>query len=299
MFNIIHNLLREPELGAPPSGGGSPPANDTPWHSLAVIGEGESAKLNDPAQWLDKAPAPLSKFIKDQMTAARAKTDGMVRVPGQDAKPEDIAAFQRALGVPDKPDGYGLVKPEKLPDGVAWDDQHIAKFTETAHKLGLTPAQVKGLAEFQTAYVGEAAAMTRAEIEKGIALEKETLSKRFGENIGQAVSAANALANVKGIPDTMKAVISKGAFDPQSPEFWGADSLEFAAFVAKALGEDRVVGSSKVVSGSNTVEHWKAVMSEGSKAPEGSVLRRDFDLLSRQDPETVNRYNEAYKQAIA
>ena len=49
------------------------------------------------------------------MAAARAKTEGMIRVPGDDAKPEDVAAFRKALGVPDDPTGYGLVKPETLP----------------------------------------------------------------------------------------------------------------------------------------------------------------------------------------
>src|SRR5690242_8897032 len=92
---------------------------DTPWHEGIVAKEPDGTeKLADPATWLDRAPKPLSEFVRAQMTAARAKTDGMVKVPSADAKPEEWEAFYRAAGRPEKPEDYGLKAPEKLPDGV-------------------------------------------------------------------------------------------------------------------------------------------------------------------------------------
>lgn len=68
-----------------------------------------------------------------------------VRIPKPDAKPEDVAAFYKKLGVPESPDKYEIALP-KLPEGApAWHEPTVQAFRETAHKAGLTPAQVTQL----------------------------------------------------------------------------------------------------------------------------------------------------------
>lgn len=64
-----------------------------------------------------------------------------VNIPKEGAKPEEIAAFHRALGVPEKVDGYKVEPVE----GVVFDEKRIKNFLPAAHALGLTQQQVNGL----------------------------------------------------------------------------------------------------------------------------------------------------------
>lgn len=99
-----------------------------------------------------------------------------MRVPGPDAKPEEVAAFRKALGVPDKPDGYGIKKPDQLPEGVVWDDAKVSKFTELAHKHGIPAAAVKEIIEYNIANNREAHEAGRLAAEK----QQENTSTRSG-----------------------------------------------------------------------------------------------------------------------
>ena len=73
-----------------------------------------------PSDWREGIPEDL-KPIADRFTsredAIRAiqsfqKREGQVRVPGKDAKPEEIAAYHKAIGVPEKPEAYEFFVPE-------------------------------------------------------------------------------------------------------------------------------------------------------------------------------------------
>mgnify|MGYP001467925545 CR=1 FL=1 len=77
----------------------------------------------------------------------KGKTEGMVKIPGEKATPEELSAFRQAMGIPDKPEGYELKKPDKMPEGMQYDETLESKFKETANKLGLTQVQVKGIFE--------------------------------------------------------------------------------------------------------------------------------------------------------
>lgn len=217
--------------------GGTPATPEPAWHEAIITkGDDGAEKLADFATWRDRAPAPLAKFITDNMTAARAKTDGMVRVPSSDATPEDLAAFHRALGVPEQPDGYEVKAPESMPDGVAWDAAMAGEFAGVAHKIGLTPAQVAALQEFQIGYVGRQAGALREATAAAIEAEKAELAKAFGTGLDKAVAAAQRMAKAEGLPAEI--------FDPRQGQFWGVDALRFASGMAAKLGESRPVAGS-------------------------------------------------------
>lgn len=72
------------------------------------------------------------------------KTKGMIKMPGADAKPEEIAAYRKAIGVPDTAEGYQLPIPESAVEEDKALFGEIAKLTaQEAHKLGVP----KGAAE--------------------------------------------------------------------------------------------------------------------------------------------------------
>ncbi len=87
-------------------------------------------RFNSPAE------AAVSAF------KARQQLSGSVRVPGRKASREDIAAFRRALGVPDRPEGYAVALPEGLPGSVDLDEAGRARldtYLKAMHEVGATP----------------------------------------------------------------------------------------------------------------------------------------------------------------
>jgi hypothetical protein len=70
----------------------------------------------------------------------RLNGGGLLKVPGADAKPEDIEAFHKALGVPEKPEDY--FKEIKLENGAVIGDADkplVDAFAAAVHKSGATP----------------------------------------------------------------------------------------------------------------------------------------------------------------
>jgi hypothetical protein len=238
---------------APPPVPSTPPAGDIPplkpWHQEIWAEDGKFAD-----GWQDKLPDDfaedrallgrfgdlkgITKALKDNMAAARAKSEGLVKVPGADATPEEVTAYHRSIGVPEKPEDYGVKAPEKLPDGVSWDEAMATKFASVAHAAGLTPVQVAKLQEFQVGYVGEQIGAAREAAAQAMAAEKVELQKAFGQGLPKAVDHAQRLAKQEGLNPEI--------FDPQSPNFWGVEALAFASRVASKLGEDRLIPGAAV-----------------------------------------------------
>lgn len=239
-----------PPAAAPPDAG-----QQAPWHDGLITKDATGAESLRPyAEWSEKAPAPLREFINANMTAARAKTDGMVRVLTNESTPEEVEAFYKAVGRPDKPEDYGIAKPEKLPDGVEWDEEASKRFAPVAHKLGLTPTQVKALTDWQIEQVGTTTAAARESAQQAIAAEHAQLKKDHGASLPAVCALAQMAAGDAGIP--------RSVFDPTSGEFWGPQALKLvsglAAKLSKLGGEDRGsnAGQSTVSGG---YEYAKAV----------------------------------------
>jgi hypothetical protein len=267
----------------PGVGGGAPPPVPA-WHEGIITKDAAGAEsLADPASWLNKAPAPLQKFITDNMTAARARTDGMVKIPGADAKPEDWEPIYKALGRPDNPDGYGLKALEKMPDGVSWDDNFAKEFQGVAHKLGLTPAQVRALSEFQVGVVGRQVEAARAASAQAIVAEKAELDKLGGE-LPKIAEAAQAAGARYGIP--------KEAFDPTHGEFWGVPALLAFGKLAQELAAMKQEDTSHRGSG-NQILSGRAYATAASTDPN----HPDYAKFQAGDPEVVARVKAGYASA--
>jgi hypothetical protein len=56
-----------------------------------------------------KASVEDLKGKEAELEALKAQVSGMIKVPGEESTPEEIAAYQKAIGVPDTIDGYGLL----------------------------------------------------------------------------------------------------------------------------------------------------------------------------------------------
>ena len=298
-MNWLRSPLLEGEPGAAGGGGNLPPAaGDPPAFAPSFDGviQADGAFAEG---WTSKAFGPdytgplagvktltdVDKVLRDNMAAARAKTDGMLKVPGESATPEERAAFFKAIGVPDDPNGYGLAKPEKLPDGVSWDDAFAGEFAKTAHSLGLTPAQVKGLSEFQTQHIAGQVAMTRQQLAEADKAEKAELAKAFGGDataVNAAVAAAQKVGQQAGLPPE--------AFDPQHQDYWGNQALQAFAKLAPRLGEHGFApGSGGASAGAISVDAAKDIMNNKGNPDHAKYWAGDKD--------TVAKVQAAYKAA--
>lgn len=104
----------------------------------------------DNLDWLQKNEA----LFKDPKALAKHAFNqekllgNAIRVPKEDATPEEREAFLNKLGRPEKPDGYQFEPPKDMPEGMPYDGEFANGFKAKAHELGLTAQQAAGLHDF-------------------------------------------------------------------------------------------------------------------------------------------------------
>jgi len=143
------------------------------WNEKGMAGEGEEGS------WIDSAPDDIKAAIPqveiEKADPATGKTAVMgpdpnvtkyktaaeffkghneltkliaakgVIVPGEKATPEEISAFRKGIGVPDKIDGYKFTEIKNLHKSFKVTPESQAVFANMALKHGLTPIQADGV----------------------------------------------------------------------------------------------------------------------------------------------------------
>lgn len=135
----------------------------------------------------------------------RLNGGGLIKVPGKDAKPEDITEFHKALGVPEKPEGY--IEHIKLENGAVIgeaDKPVLNSFTEALHKAGAPPSVVNAAANWYyqrqeqfAAEIDEADDTFKRESEKELKEEYGPAFKRHVNAVGTLFATAPGGADSK------------------------------------------------------------------------------------------------------
>lgn len=217
--------------GAGDQGGGADPE----WFGqLPAEAEGDSPSLRDWAKAAGvKDIAGLAKMARDNMTALRES--GRVKIPGADAKPEEVAAWHKAIGVPDAPEGYELRGPVGE-DGkpVPLNEALLGPLAASAHKLGIPKTALEGLVQdFVKAQQDQIFAADTAQQQAA----KDWL-KAQGAEATAKVAAVDRAAEVLGLDrnDMMALRAALGA----------EKALPMLARIGEGLGEDRFVDGGRV-----------------------------------------------------
>ena len=79
----------------------------------------------------------VGTLAKSFVSAQKMIGANKIALPGENATPDEIDAFHRALGRPDKQEAYS-VEGIELPDGIELDDQMVEGFREYAFKHGMS-----------------------------------------------------------------------------------------------------------------------------------------------------------------
>ena len=139
------NTSASPEAQAQPTAAETTTQPSTPWvNPDGTFGEGWTNNLpEDSAAYKDT----LSKYKSvPDMAKALANANALIGkklgVPNEKSSPEEVAAFRRAMGVPESLDEYKLA-PETLPEGMTWNDDMAKPYAEIAHKHGIPPSAMK------------------------------------------------------------------------------------------------------------------------------------------------------------
>jgi hypothetical protein len=252
----------------------SPTADTSPATTPGIFGEGMTFRegwFNDvkdssldpyrsmAAQFKD-LPSML-KSMHDTKAALSQRTEGMVRIPGKDATPDEISAYHRAIGVPESPDKYQIQPPTQLPEGVEFRPEALTQFAEFAHKAGIPNEVANQLIAFQAQV--ESAEVTRLKSEHDAAVQAQ--EKQLQQEWGGQWEQKNMLA--KRAADT----VGLGA---DHPALANADIRKAMARVADLISEDKLSGHDKV----------SGVLSPGNEAK---------DILSNPDNPLHKAYHDS------
>lgn len=193
------------------TGGGEP---NTQTDTKGNEGKGEADKGAEHPAWMQqltedmRSDGELSKFksLKELANAykelAAKGADGSVKLPGADAKPEEVQAFYKALGKPDTADGYDIKSGEKGADTSA--------FKKLAFDANLTGEQAQAVyaaleAQGKAAVEAREAGLKRQYQETDAALRKE-----FGAAYGEKMELLKRGVNAFGGGEVTKKLSAAG-----------------------------------------------------------------------------------------
>jgi hypothetical protein len=212
----------------------------------------------------DKADVEsLSKSYQGLEQLLGKKANAIVP-PSEKSTPEEVAAYRKAIGVPESPEAYNL-KPEQLPEGVTWDDNVAKKAAELAYKHNVPAAAMQEFMKFdmeRAALMNQAAAqMIETQLETG----RAELQKVWGDKMPEKIELARRAAVTAGVDPT-----SQGFVDPQV--------VKAIVSLAEKLSDDKLVA--------------------GDQTGASSTRARARDIMTNQANPLYSRYQEGDAEVV-
>lgn len=176
----------------------------------------------------------LVKSLRHFQQVASGKLDGMVKIPGEDATPEEKAAFYKARGVPEDPTGYEIQKPEgELAE--YYNEDQVQAFAKEAHEKGLSKDEVSWLVNYQLGKAKEAAEAEAAEGRAFLEERDKILRTAFGNQVDVEVN------NAKRVLLTIDP-----SFDLEQVQFLPPKLLIGLAHFSRKMAPDQLVSQTQV-----------------------------------------------------
>lgn len=181
---------------------------------------------------------------KGQLDRANERLQGAVTPPGEGATTEQIAAYRKALGVPESSDRYTLERAE-LPEGMSHDNSMQTWFSETAHKLNLSQAQAGALFKAYNDLAVQRFTAGKQVNQAATDKANATMKNEFGEQYEGLRNKAALILKKEGGDELAKFLESSGL---------GNNPLMIRAMigVAKKFSEDYFVDGSPNSGGQKT-----------------------------------------------
>ncbi len=186
-----------------------------------------------------------------------------LEMPGKKATPEQIANWRKAVGAPERPEGYlgeaKSLRPEAIPEGL-WNQDSERRFLEIAHRHHLPTAAVQEILSFYGQDLTQGLQGAKQKEAAALANEGAKLRQTWGREYDANLASAARVARTAGL-------------DPAThPIFLNAEVVQAFAKVGRLMSEDKLVHG--VASGFNgsLADKIRSITDPGSTDP----LARDY-----------------------
>ena len=134
--------------------------------------------------------------------------------PKEGASADDVAAYRREAGVPEKPQGY-ILKPDKLPDGLQWSDEDAAAYAEIFHRNHVPAAAAQELVDRHLQSIANMATDGKERIMEKIGkfaeVSETTFQKEWGDQYDSRLEANRAFVTTRFAPEELADPILQAA----------------------------------------------------------------------------------------
>lgn len=251
-------VVSPPGSGAPAVGAPAvvtPPAPPAPWHTEWMKPDGTLNpsvydRLPDDIKHLANTTSlKNSKTVEDVFRKIAsletlAGKKGLGPLPDNapaEAKAERDLLLRSINGVPEKPEGYGIVKPADLPDA-AWNPKSAEAAAAIMHKYNVPPAAARELVASQVGFAKQQIA-EQASYEANFFAEQETSFR--------TEAAKNGMAPDKAL-DLAERSARRFGIDPEADVIFKNAKVRMAlAKVAVAVGEPNLVTGNTAAEANN------------------------------------------------
>jgi len=239
--------------------------------------EGGDADNPSPRDWIkSKGIKSLDDLAKNYREAEKSiRNGGKLTVPGEGAKPEEIAAYHKAIGVPDTPEGYEFTQPE----GAELDGDLVTPLREVALKAGVPAAGFKALAE----------GLIQVQLDQleGLKTAEDADAAKWqadqGAQKAEKMASVNNAMRALGLKPADVAAMQRGFSLQGQPG--SAKVLGLLATIGGGIAEDALLGG-------DGKRRFGITGAEAKTEVDRLVVDRDFQAkLTAKDPAAVERWN--------
>jgi hypothetical protein len=221
-----------PQQGAAPAAGQQPnpaPAPAAGDNKPTTPSAGEQLAPDPNAEFMKSMPEdlrthPSLKKYSSVESLARGylNAEGMigrdkVPIPRDPNDREAWDAYYKAGGRPDDPKGYTIAKPDKLPEGVTWDNDMEGWWRQVAFETGLNGQQAQRLVDqYRDRHFASVTAHSNA-VKLAEQNQKQVLARDWGSTYEAKRNMVNAAFSE--MPEPLRAAIINGQPIMHMPEF--------------------------------------------------------------------------------
>ena len=155
-------------------------------------------------------------------------------------KQERISALRKMNEVPDEASGYGIERPEDLPDGVYWPEGIEEKHMELAHKYNVNPAFLKEQFAMHTEMMNGIPAMEEAALAAATKESMDALRQEYGHDLQSVIDKADEGALSTGAFNKEQVALATEAMTKIG---LGTNWIKALNFITDSIGEDKRISA--------------------------------------------------------
>lgn len=298
IINRLMDAAGDPAEGGGSGGGGGDPAPKAPGPSTLNQPPGGDANKHwseslgiDPdlaAQPFVREAPDVKTFIKNAIETKKLVGANTIKVPGENATPEEVAAFYEKLGRPSTADDYNFPQDFKLNDGIEIPEPILKEFKEQFHKLGLSKAQGDGILQAYGNYLNQEHSNAEATWNQGIESGMAQLREMWGDETDANIDIARGVVKKFGDEQLVKYLDDTKLGN--HPTF-----IKLFADIGKAIMDDTTGGGKGLKT--FTTNAAQALVEISSVRQDAEFMKALTDERHPGHKETVKRWTALHEAA--